>query len=72
MPEYLFPLRKEWKIKMLSNEESAQKALKEIIQVLRQRGFDMDSPYDFDNFVSDYCSHSQLFDTGMFQQEEDE
>lgn len=79
MPEYLFPLEKtEGKIMFTSedlegksDEDKARACLSEIIEVLRNHQIDMDTPYDFDNFISDYCSHSQLFKTGMFQSGEE-
>ena len=43
-----------------------------IIDLMRSEGIAVDSPYDLENFVEDYCSHSQLKETGRFQSEDDE
>jgi len=41
----------------------------EIIDLLRNKGIKINSPYDFENWIEDNCSHSQLFRTGKFAEE---
>jgi len=40
--------------------------LAEVIDLLRNRGVDIDSPYDLENWMEDYASHEQQFATGKF------
>ena len=40
--------------------------LAEVIDLLRSRGVEIDSPYDLTNWIEDYASHEQQFDTGRF------
>jgi hypothetical protein len=42
-----------------------------VIDLLRQRGITIESPYDVENFFSDHGSHSKLWKTGRFVDEED-
>jgi hypothetical protein len=46
--------------------------LGKIIDLLREEGVKIDSPYDFENFMADHASHSNLFATKRFKEEEDE
>lgn len=39
---------------------------------LREQGITLDDPYDFSNFIADNCSHSQLFATGVFKEDDDD
>lgn len=41
-----------------------------LIDFLRVNGVKIDSPYDFENFIEDNCSHTQLFATGRFDEED--
>lgn len=47
-----------------------QDILKEIVIKLRESGVKIDDPYDFENWIQDHASHSQLFDTGLFYDED--
>jgi hypothetical protein len=49
------------------NNKIAIKIIKEIIEVLKKNGIEIDSPYDLENFAQDYlCNHSLIFKTGKF------
>lgn len=61
-----FTCSKMWKM----NKEKAIEILGKIIEMMRAAGEKMDSPYDFENFVADYGSHSNLFATGKFKVED--
>jgi hypothetical protein len=43
--------------------------LKSLILLLREKGVKINSPYDFENWMEDNASHSQLMKTQMFQEE---
>jgi hypothetical protein len=45
--------------------------LREIILLMRESGLTINSPYDFENWIEDNTSHSDLFATGLFKQEEE-
>lgn len=45
--------------------------LGKVIDLLRENGVEMDSPYDFENWVFDNATHTQLFATGKFKREDD-
>lgn len=40
--------------------------LAELIDTLRAAGVKVESPYDFENWIDDNASHSQMFETGRF------
>jgi hypothetical protein len=40
--------------------------LGKIIDLMREEGLDIDSPYDVQNFFFDYGSHSDMSETGRF------
>jgi hypothetical protein len=40
--------------------------LGKIIDLMRAEGLDIDSPYDVENFFTDYGSHNDMFETGRF------
>jgi len=37
-----------------------------LVDLLRAEGVTIESQYDFENFIEDNCSHSQLKETGRF------
>lgn len=41
--------------------------LGKIIDLMRAEGIKVDNPYDFENFIEDNASHSDLFATGRFK-----
>ncbi len=43
--------------------------LKKFIELLRNNGVEINSPYDVDNWIEDNISHSKMFETGLFQQD---
>jgi hypothetical protein len=45
--------------------------LKKLIIELRNAGVKIEDPYDFENWIEDHASHSQLFATGLFEEKED-
>jgi hypothetical protein len=45
--------------------------LGKIIDLLREEGVTIDSPYDFEHWIEDHTSHSKLFDTNRFKTEDD-
>jgi hypothetical protein len=45
--------------------------LKKVIILLRENGVKMDSPYDFENWIEDNASHSNLFETKEFERDEE-
>lgn len=49
-----------------------QEIVKRMILWLREQGITLDDPYDFSNFIADNCSHSQLFATGVFKEDDDD
>ncbi len=40
--------------------------LGKIIDLMRECGLDIESPYDVSNFFEDFGSHSHMFETGRF------
>jgi hypothetical protein len=44
--------------------------LARVVQTLRSAGVKIDTPYDFENWIADNASHSQLFATKLFKEEE--
>lgn len=46
--------------------------LGKIIDTMRECGLEIESPYDVSNFFEDFCSHSDMFETGRFDEDEDE
>lgn len=46
--------------------EMAIEILGKLIDLLRSEGVNIDDPYDFENFIEDNASHSNLFKTGRF------
>jgi hypothetical protein len=46
---------------------AARTVLTKIINVMRNYGMRIDSPYDVENFIGDWGSHSQMFETGCFE-----
>lgn len=52
------------------NKTRQNKILAEIVDVLRANGVKVDSPYDVENFFTDYMNHSDLFDCGKFVDED--
>jgi hypothetical protein len=51
---------------------SPRKMLGKIIDLMRDNGYAIDSPYDLENFFEDFGSHSDMFDTGRFDEMFDE
>jgi len=43
-----------------------------LVDLLRSEGVAIESQYDFENFIEDNCSHSQLAETGRFPCTEEE
>lgn len=43
-----------------------------IIDTMRECGLEIESPYDVSNFFEDFGSHSDMFETGRFDEDEDE
>lgn len=57
---------------MLSGKElQANELLGKIIDLMRYEGWKVDSPYDIENFIKDYASHRQCFQTGRFKELEE-
>jgi hypothetical protein len=48
-----------------------QEVLARIIDLMRSCYIKLDSPYDFENWLADNASHSQLFATGKFVTDSD-
>jgi len=47
------------------------KILTKIIELLREEGVKIDSPYDLENWLADHAqSHSDMFQTGLFKEED--
>lgn len=47
-------------------EPNKNEHLKQIVSLMINLGIPMETPYDFENWMQDNASHSQLFDTGLF------
>ena len=56
---------------MINPDPTIIQVLGEIIDILRDKGIEISSPYDFENFF-DYISHINLMATGKFEREEDD
>lgn len=53
-------------------ELNMNEILGKIIDLMRTEGLEIDSPYDIENFFEDYGSHSDMWDTGRFSNEDDD
>ena len=45
--------------------------LGKIIDLLRENGVVVDSPYDFENWIEDHANHFELFKTKRFVTDDD-
>jgi len=50
----------------------AKEVVKNLVLWLREQGIKIESPYDLENFIADHCSHSQMFATGVFKEDDDD
>jgi hypothetical protein len=48
------------------------KILSKIIDLMRKEGLVIEDPYDFTNFMEDYATHSHLFETERFEEEDED
>jgi hypothetical protein len=49
------------------NQNVDPSVIKGMIEFLRSKEVVINSPYDFQNLIEDHCSHSQLFECGVFE-----
>ena len=54
------------------SKEKKIEILSKIIDLMRTEGLEIDSPYDFENFIEDNASHSDLFMTNKFKRDNSE
>lgn len=54
------------------NKELQYKILREIVEVFRKNGINIESPYDIENFMTDYGTHEDFFLNGCFKELTDE
>ena len=64
------PLIEEIKNEMKNaNKEEDGGKLKKLVGFMRDLGITLNDPYDFHIWIEDNCSHSDLFSTGLFEEE---
>lgn len=55
---------------MKLTQEQNRELLTKVILLLREYDIGKTNPYEIENWVSDYCCcHSELFKTGLFEEE---
>ena len=47
-------------------DKKVKNVLQDFIESMKKNGFECESPYDLENFMYDYGSHSKMIDAGLF------